>query len=67
MTNDKETKWEQEIEKRLDHISNQITFFEITEHSRKQTAKLSFSVIYILLAVLAFCVGMLMAKVFFQG
>lgn len=31
MTNDKETKWEQEIEKRLDHISNQITFFEITD------------------------------------
>lgn len=67
MANDKKSKWEQKIEKRLDHISNQITFFEITEHSRKQTAKLSFSLIYILLAVLAFGVGMLIARVFFQG
>lgn len=26
MANDKKSKWEQKIEKRLDHISNQITF-----------------------------------------
>jgi len=62
---DKDKKWKKDIEEQMDLMRNRLTFFEISEESRKQSAKLGFSIIYVLLAVLAFGMGALMAKVFF--
>lgn len=62
---DKDKKWKKDIEEQMDLMRNRLTFFEISEESRKQSAKLGFSIIYVLLAVLAFGMGTLMAKVFF--
>ncbi len=64
---DKDKKWKKDIEEQMDLMRNRLTFFEISEESRKQSAKLGFSIIYVLLAVLAFGMGALMAKVFFLG
>lgn len=64
---DKDKKWKKDIEEQMDLMRNRLTFFEISEESRKQSAKLGFSIIYVLLAVLAFGMGTLMAKVFFLG
>lgn len=64
---DKDKKWKKDIEEQMDLMRNRLTFFEISEESRKQSAKLGFSIIYVLLAVLAFSMGALMAKVFFLG
>ena len=62
---DKDKKWKKDMEEQMDLMRNRLTFFEISEESRKQSAKLGFSIIYVLLAVLAFGMGTLMAKVFF--
>ena len=62
---DKDKKWKKDIEEQMDLMRNRLTFFEISEESRKQSAKLGFSIIYVLLAVLAFGMGALMAKIFF--
>lgn len=62
---DKDKKWKKDIEEQMDLMRNRLTFFEISEESRKQSAKLGFSIIYVLLAMLAFGMGALMAKVFF--
>lgn len=64
---DKDKKWKKDTEEQMDLMRNRLTFFEISEESRKQSAKLGFSIIYVLLAVLAFGMGALMAKVFFLG
>lgn len=64
---DKDKKWKKDMEGQMDFMRNRLTFFEISEESRKQSAKLGFSIIYVFLAVLAFGMGALMAKVFFLG
>lgn len=61
----KDKKWKKDMEEQMDLMRNRLIFFEISEESRKQSAKLGFSIIYVLLAVLAFGMGTLMAKVFF--